>query len=134
MLTLITPAFGEPQTSVVEAILTSLTSGAQGDSSDAVGRLSDFALSLALLDGLELEVAADRLWRICNRRVASGPGRFLAFVDEKQQQFEVTRVSDYFGRTPFPTLWDALVYVLEEYGDQLALQRVRHDYERAVEG
>ena len=64
-------------------------------------------------DDLVIERAGAGSWRVCDRRVACGEGRFVAFIDEKDDAFEVMEISDDFLWTTFPTMVDALAHVAD---------------------
>jgi hypothetical protein len=68
---------------------------------------------VALLETVLLEVAGEHLWRVSDRNITSGPKRFMAFIEEKNEQFEVAQATDDFEWTTLPTLWDALAHVLQ---------------------
>ena len=63
-----------------------------------------------------LERAGVGSWRVCNCRVARGEGRFLAFIDEKDDEFEVMEITDDFVWTTFPTMSDAFAHVARMNG------------------
>ena len=65
---------------------------------------------------LSLERAGVGSWRVCNCRVARGEGRFLAFIDEKNDEFEVMEITDDFVWTTFPTMSDAFAHVARMNG------------------
>lgn len=80
-------------------------------------RTRDYLLTITLLERVLLEVADERSWRVCDRNVESGPGRFIAFIEEKNQRFEVMRITDTFEWSTFPTMWDALVDMLKAHAE-----------------
>jgi hypothetical protein len=67
---------------------------------------------LRLIEALVLERAAERAWRVCDSRIATGPDRFLAFVEEKTCGFEVMQVADRFVWSVFATMPAALDYIV----------------------
>ena len=69
-----------------------------------------------------LERAGARSWRVCNSRVARGQGRFLAFIDEKNDEFEVMELADDFVWTTFPTMSDAFAHVARTNGELQAAE------------
>ena len=64
-----------------------------------------------LSDVLQLEPAGVGSWRVCDDRVACGEGRFLAFIDQKNDEFEVMEFTDEFVWTTFATMDDAFAHV-----------------------
>lgn len=66
-----------------------------------------------LAEAVLLEPAGENLWRVCDRRIASGQGRFIAFIEEKDHQFEVMQIADDFVWTAFATMEVALTHVLQ---------------------
>ena len=75
--------------------------------------------NLAGARGAELIVT--RSWRAGNSRVACGEGRFPAFIDEKDDQFEVTDVADVlfwiaYSTWAFSTMGHALARVIQPTG------------------
>ena len=91
---------------------------------------ADERLALALLDAVQLEVAGTRLWRVCNRRIAVGPDRFMGLIEETRDQFDVMVVGDDYLWTLFPTFWDALTHILhthDERSAQRSLGDTAHD-------
>ena len=56
-------------------------------------------------------------WRVCDSRVARGEGRFLAFIDEKDDEFEVMEFTDEFVWTTFPSMDDAFAHVARTTGE-----------------
>ena len=70
-----------------------------------------------LIDALQLEPAGVGSWRVCDSRVARGEGRFLAFIDEKDDEFEVMEFTDEFVWTTFPTMDDAFAHVARTTGE-----------------
>ncbi len=69
-----------------------------------------------------LERAGVGSWRVCNSRVARGEGRFLAFIDEKNDEFEVMELTDDFVWTTFPTMSDAFAHVARTNGELQAAE------------
>ena len=69
-----------------------------------------------LIDALQLEPAGVGSWRVCDSRVARGEGRFLAFIDEKDDEFEVMEFTDEFVWTTFATMNDAFAHVARTTG------------------
>ena len=69
-----------------------------------------------LSDALHLEPAGVGSWRVCDSRVAHGEGRFLAFIDEKDDEFEVMEFTDEFVWTTFATMNDAFAHVARTTG------------------
>lgn len=65
-----------------------------------------------LRDALALEDAGVRSWRVCDCRVSRGPGRFLAFIEEKDDQFEVMQFGEGFVWTSFITIDEALAHIV----------------------
>ena len=68
-------------------------------------------------DELCLERAGVGSWRVCNSRVARGEGRFVAFIDEKDDAFEVMELADDFVWTGFPTMSEAFAHVARAIGE-----------------
>ncbi|MBC7595358.1 MAG: hypothetical protein H7288_15705 [Kineosporiaceae bacterium] len=75
-----------------------------------------------LTDALRLEPAGVGSWRVCDSRVARGEGRFLAFIDEKDDEFEVMEFTDEFVWTTFPTMNDAFAHVARTTGEAPATE------------
>jgi hypothetical protein len=71
----------------------------------------------ALRDALVLEPVGDHAWRICDGRVRVGEGRFVAFVEEKLDGYEVMQLAGDFVWTSFPTLETALSHVVDTDGE-----------------
>ena len=69
-----------------------------------------------------LERAGARSWRVCNSRVARGQGRFLAFIDEKDDEFEVMELADDFVWTTFHSMSDAFAHVARTNGELQAAE------------
>ena len=69
-----------------------------------------------LIDALQLEPAGVGSWRVCDSRIARGEGRFLAFIDEKDDEFEVMEFTDEFVWTTFATMNDAFAHVARTTG------------------
>lgn len=95
------------------------------ESSQTLSPASDIA-ALRSLDELDealyLEPAGPSSWRVCDGRIARGQGRFLAFVEQKVDTFEVMQIADDFLWTSFPTMRAALDHVVDSNG-ALATER-----------
>ena len=74
------------------------------------------------VSALRLERAGAKSWRVCNSRVARGQGRFLAFIDEKNDEYEVMELADDFVWTTFPTMSDAFAHVARTNGELQAAE------------
>jgi len=66
-------------------------------------------------DALVLEQAEPSSWRVCDGRISSGDGRYLAFIERRNDVFELMQVADDFVWTGFPTMKAALAYVVETH-------------------
>ena len=66
-----------------------------------------------LIDALQLEPAGVGSWRVCDSRVARGEDRFLAFIDEKDDEFEVMEFTDEFVWTTCATMDDTFAHVAQ---------------------
>lgn len=87
---------------------------------------SDISAHLRAFDELDealyLEPAGPLAWRVCDSRIARGHRRFLAFVEQKVDTFEVMQIADDFLWTSFPTMRAALDHVVDSNG-ALATER-----------
>lgn len=71
----------------------------------------------ALDEALLLESAGSSCWRVCDSRIPCGEGRFLAFVEHKDDVFEVMQIADDFLWSAFPTMHAALTHIADTNSD-----------------
>ena len=107
---IVTPVLGASDFLWIGVIMTSFVSSSSLTPAKA-GRRDD-----RLIDALQLESAGVGSWRVCDGRVACGEGRFLAFIDEKDDEFEVMEFTDEFVWTTFATMDDAFAHVAQTTG------------------
>jgi len=63
-------------------------------------------------EALLLEQVGSGSWRVCDSRIATGHERFLGFVDQKDDGFEVMQLADCFVWSVFPTMRAALRHIV----------------------
>jgi len=80
----------------------------------------------ALDEALVLEPAGAGLWRVCDGRVTTGPGRLLALIEEKAGSFEIMQWADEFVWSSFPTMRAALTHVVMTDAEVLAARGKGH--------
>lgn len=74
--------------------------------------LREIQRRIQLDEALVLDPAASGSWRVCDGRIPAGNGRFLAFVEERDGQFEVMQISEDFVWSTFPSMRAALDHIV----------------------
>ncbi len=81
-------------------------------SEPASSGLHELQRRIQLDEALALEPAGPGSWRVCDSRIPSGHDRFLGFVEERNDTFEVMQKFDEFIWSTFPTMRAALDHIV----------------------